>query len=187
MPMTTTTTTTTKQLPVFPAVRHVRLSAAHARMLFGERPLRALHRLHSGLDAADALVSVSTGEGPRSRLELVRVLLPFVKNSAVHLCFADVDNFGLAALGTAVDRSPGCTLAGPMGIVVLAEGLVAAERVVLVSAGGRTRVDVQIEGERPRFLRALPVEEGSVACVVVADASGDLKPGLTAVVVEPRA
>lgn len=155
-------------------------------MLFGERVLKALHRLHNGLDAADAVLTVSAGEGPRAKVELVRVLLPFVKQTAVYLCVVDVENLGLAALGTSLDRSPGCTISGPEGVVVLAEGMVAAERVVLSSSPGRARADVQIEGERPRFLRNMPVEEGSPACVVVADASGDLRPGATATVLDSR-
>jgi propanediol utilization protein len=181
---TTTTTTTAKLLPVFPAARHVRLSAAHARMLFGDKGPRALHHLHNGLDASDAVVSVSIGDTPRGKLELVRVLLPLVKHSLVHVCAYDVEGLGLPALGTTADRSPGCALSGPQGIVVLAEGVVAAERVVMPASSslGRPRVDVQIEGERPRFLRNMPVEEGSPGCVVVADTSGDLRPGVMATV-----
>ena len=180
------------QLPVFPAVRHARLSAAHAVMLLGERPPRPLHRLHNGLDAADVVIAVSTGEGPRGRLEVVRVLLPLVKQSEVHLCNADAEALGLPALGTSVDRSPGCTLSGPAGVVVLAEGVVAAERVVTSSSSSitavRGRVDVQIEGERPRFVRAMPVEEAaaSLGCVVVADVSGELRPGVLATLLDPR-
>ncbi len=173
-------------LPVFPAVRHVRLSSAHALMLFGNRPLRALYRLCNGLDAADVVVTVSTGEGPRGSLELVRVLLPLVARSVVHLCAADVDRLGLPLLGTVIDRSPGCALSGPQGMVVLAEGVVAAERVVVPTSFSKTRVDVQLDGERPRFLRSLAVEEGSPACVVIADASGELRPGVLATILDQR-
>ena len=176
-------------LPVFPAVRHVRLSAAHAGMLFGARKpngdageapgLTALYRMQNGLDASDGVVNVGAGEGAR-KLELVRVLLPYVQRSVVHLCVADAEALGLSSLGTSIDRSPGCTLSGPHGVVVLAEGVVAAERVVVTAPLGKARVDVQLEGERPRFVRSLPVEEGSPACVVVADASGELRPGVLA-------
>ena len=173
-----------KQVPVSPAVRHVRLSAAHAALLFGDRAPRALFRLSNGLDAADRLLTVSIGEGVRAKLEWVRVLLPLVARSVVHVCGADVEALGLSPLGTNVDRSPGCTLSGPCGVVVLAEGVVAAERVLMPTSMFPLRpcLDVQIEGERPRFLPSMPVESGAAALVVVADVSGCFSFGTVATV-----
>lgn len=51
-------------LSVYPAVRHVRLTADHALLLFGRAP-RPLYRLSDGTDAADAVLEV---KGPGGQL-----------------------------------------------------------------------------------------------------------------------
>lgn len=166
-------------LMVYPAVRHARLTVAHAAVLFGEMPLHALHRLSNGLDAANAVVAV---EGPRGRLELVRALLPAVAQSIVYLTAADADAVGLVGLSTSLSSAPGCTLIGPHGTVVLASCVLACERVVLpastAAAARSLRADVQIDGERPRVLRGVPVEAGEPTALYVVDT--ELKAGTTA-------
>jgi propanediol utilization protein len=165
-------------LAVFPAARHARLTEAHAALLFGKKPLRALHRLSDGGVASDGVVVV---EGPSGKLDPVRVLLPFLARSVVYVCIADADAAGFA-LSTSLDRAPGCTLSGPVGTVVLAAGVLSCERVTLpaTTAPRPSRVDVQIEGERPRLVRGVAVDAGDVAAVYVVDHSGDLRPGTTA-------
>lgn len=174
------TTTTPRLLAVRPAARHARLTRDHATLLLGREP-RALHRLVDGTDASDAVVSV---DGPNGNKVPVRVLLPFVERSVVYLCGSDADALGFSPLATNVERSPGLTIAGNVGSVLLQCGALSAERVVLREVSSVARlvghVDVHLEGERPRLLRNLPVEQGAVDSVYVVDGSGDLRPGTVA-------
>jgi propanediol utilization protein len=156
-------------IPLFPATRHARLSVAHAAALFGERTFEVVHRLASGDDASDCVVSVDIGAG---RLEDVRVLLPFVDRSSVAVTSRDARALGLAApLLATPTGSPGCTLHGPEGVVVLGEAVVAAEHVELPAGpmGQMPMADVVIDGERPRTFRRLPVVCGPVARAFVLD------------------
>lgn len=168
----------TTSLTVFPAVRHARLTEAHAALLFGGRKLNPLHRLADGSVATDGVVAL---DGARGRLDLVRVVVPFVAASCVYVTGADADAAGFGALSTTLAKALGCTLSGPHGTVILTNGVLAAERVTLPARDGLpARVDVQIEGERPRLLRGWSVEVGPVAAVYVVDISGDLRPGTAA-------
>ena len=150
----------------------MRLTADHAQLLFGRVP-RPLHRLSDGTDAADAVLEV---KGPGGRLTLVRLVLPAVSRSVVYLCATDADVIGLSGLSSSLETSPGCTLSGPAGTVLLASGVLCAERVVLPAASV-ARVDVHLEGERPRVLRNVAVFAGDVASVYIVDVSGDLRSG----------
>lgn len=158
------------------AVRHVRLSAPHAAVLFGTQALQNLLTMSSGLVASDGVVGVA---GPAAELQRVRVLLPFVARSEVHLSTADAESIGLAAPGVVLDDGAGCTLHGPAGVVVLASAVVNAERVVL-PVRSSDRVDVTVHCDRPRQWRRLGVVVGDSPSVFVVDDSGEVRRGTLA-------
>lgn len=165
----------TTSLQVFPAYRHARLTEAHAALLFGGKKLVALHKLSDGSVCSDGVVTV---KGDRGAVD-VRVVFPFVAASCVYVTGADADACGFAGLSTTLARAPGCTVSGPVGSVILQNAVLTAERVTLpVPPAGR--VDVQIDGERPRLLRGVHVDKGDVAAVYVVDLSGELRPGTPA-------
>ena len=167
-------------LPLFPAVRHVRLSGEHLRALFGDDAPAAVHTLVCGHDVSDRAITVECGD---VRIDDVRVLLPAVPRTYVALTARDARRARLVgALGVRVDDAPGCTLHGPHGVVVLAAGVVSAERVVLPPAAqaGRRSVDLTVLGDRPRTVRALPVVAGEVAAAFVGDDGGEFVPGVRA-------
>ena len=160
---------TTSAIPFFPAVRHVRLSAAHARALFGSRPVDAVYTLACGDDVSDVAVDVDVGG---RRLARVRVFLPFVVDSFVALTARDLRDLGWPnALPATTNGAPGGTLHGPGGVVVLVNGVVAAERVELPPAIALTSstADIVIEGERPRTFRRLAVARAQSTRAFVAD------------------
>jgi propanediol utilization protein len=155
-------------VPLYPAVRHARLTAEHVRALFGDARIAVVHTLAGGGDVTDRVVGV---EGPAGRIDDVRVVLPVVARSTVALGPRDARRLGLPAqLPVSVDLAPGCTLHGPRGVVVLAAGAVAAERVVLPSPPpGQRAIDLSIGGDRPRTLRAVLVVPGEFGCAYVLD------------------
>ncbi len=170
------------RLPIHPAVRHVRLSAAHRDVLFGTARLQTLLTLSSGLVASDGLVGVA-GRTDGELLD-VRVLLPLVARTEVLLTSTDAAAIGLTTPGVVVDDAAGCTLHGPAGVVVLASAVVNAERVVLPS-GERTtdRVDVAADYERLRIYRRVAVVVGEQPGAWLVDDTGELRRHSTGVIV----
>jgi putative phosphotransacetylase len=165
-------------VPVFPVVSHVWLSVAHARTLFGDVSLQRVHTLASGDVVSDRAVVV---EGPGGRLEHARVMLPYAARTTILLLARDARRLGLPVpLPGRLDGSPGCALAGPAGLVVLGEGVVAAERVVLPAAVDGEHVDLFIDGERPRVARHVVTVAGDVPRAYVGDDAHDLRVGVIA-------
>lgn len=163
-------------IPVHPAARHVRLSTSHFTVLFGAQRLQRLLPLSSGTVASDGLVGVA---GPAGELLNVRVLLPTVMRTEVHLLARDALDIGLTAPGVDVDLAQGCTLHGPAGVVVLAAAIVSAERVVLPLAPS-DRVDLVAQYDRPRLYRRVAVVRGERAMAFLDDDAGELRANSTA-------
>jgi propanediol utilization protein len=163
-------------IPVHPAVRHVRLSTSHFAVLFGAQRLQRLLALSWGAVASDGLVGVA---GPEGELLNVRVVLPTVMRTEVHLLARDAAVIGLGAPGVDVDQAPGCTLHGPAGVVVLAAAVVSAERVVL-PVPPSDRVDLVAQYDRPRPYRRVAVVRGERAMAFLDDDSGELRATSTA-------
>ncbi|HEY4222660.1 MAG TPA: PduL/EutD family phosphate acyltransferase, partial [Myxococcota bacterium] len=102
-------------LPVVVTARHVRLSAAHAEILFGAGTADALLPIcdlpPTGRHACAGVVVV---RGSLGALQHVRVVGPLLQQTEVNVGARDAASAGV------VD---GCTLDGPHGAVVLAGGV----------------------------------------------------------------
>jgi propanediol utilization protein len=186
-------------LPVHPALRGVQLSAAHAQQLFGAdvaARLAPLMTLGCGRVAATGTVQV---RGPTGALPVVRVIVPAsappgaalqttasqttvaqttaaqttAAQTTVWLQPRDLGVLGLEGgrLPAKVAGSQGVSLVGPAGVVVLAEGVVAAERVCApeatlrtagLSPGGNALAVVVGAGRRTE--RVLPVVADAALC-----------------------
>jgi putative phosphotransacetylase len=178
------------EVPVAATARHVRLKRAHIDALFGkDHQLRPLCELSQPREfAALETVAVRGGDG---RLEDVRVVGPEVKQTRVELSLRDhevIDGGAELKLSRHLDASGSCTLEGPAGTVVLAEGLLNALRTLRISGeeaarhglGDDQRVTVRVEGERARVLQdiVVSVEEGVVTELVLdADEAGAVELG----------
>ncbi len=172
----------TTSIAVFPATRHVRLQKAHAALLFGDKALVELHRLADGTVASDGVVDV---DGPVGRVAGLRVLLPYVDKDAVYVDGVDVVAAGFSFSVPHSPGTPGCTVRGPVGVLVIGSGVWPAERVVLPQAE-KLRLDVHLDGERLRHLRGVAVEIkagiGDDDSAAYANDIGDLRPGTRATV-----
>ena len=115
-------------VPVEASGRHVHVTAEQALALFGhdltaDRPLS-----QPGQFLAKERVTVS---GPKGAFANVAVLGPARKEAQVELSLTDGKTLGLrppVKLSGDVKDSPGCTLEGPVGRVVLDKGVIAARR-----------------------------------------------------------
>ena len=115
-------------VPVEASGRHVHVTADQARVLFGhpltpDRPLS-----QPGQFLAKERVTVV---GPKGEIRNVAVLGPARKEAQVELSLTDGKMLGIAPpvkLSGDVTGSPGCTLEGPAGKVMLEQGVIAARR-----------------------------------------------------------
>ena len=108
--------------------RHVHLTSAQAQVLFGHSltPKRPLSQ--PGQFLANERVTV---RGPKGEFQNVAVLGPERSAGQVEISLTDGRALGVAPpvrLSGKVDSSPGAVLIGPMGLVQLKEGVIAARR-----------------------------------------------------------
>ncbi len=178
------------EVPVAATARHVRLTRAHIDALFGKdhvlRPVCDLSQ--PGEFAALETVAVRGSEG---KLLDVRVVGPAVKQTRVELSLKDCETIGSETelkLSRDLDTSGSCTIEGPAGTVVLAEGLINALRHLRISPdeaarlhlNNNQRVSVRVEGDRARVLQdiVVSVEPGVVTELVLdADEAGAVELG----------
>ena len=115
-------------VPLEASGRHVHVTEAQAQILFGhgltpERPLS-----QPGQYLAKERVTVS---GPKGEFRNVAVLGLARKAAQVELSLTDGRRLGIrppVRLSGDVTGSPGCTLRGGSGIVMISEGVIAAQR-----------------------------------------------------------
>lgn len=123
------------EVPIGVSRRHVHLSEAHVKAIFGVSTLD-VHRVikQPGQFAATQQVAVV---GPKGTIEAVRVVGPPRGETQVELARSDAARLGieppLAASGTLESSLGGVTLVGPHGRVTLARGVIVAARHLHVS------------------------------------------------------
>ena len=115
-------------VPLEASGRHVHMTEEQARTLFGHglTPERELSQ--PGQHLCRERVTVI---GPKGEFRNVAVLGPARKEAQVEISLTDGKTLGLEPplqLSGDVTGSPGCTLAGPRGQVVLNRGVIVAQR-----------------------------------------------------------
>jgi putative phosphotransacetylase len=110
--------------------RHVHLSPAHVRTLFGSDSLGVDRPItQPGQFAAKEMIDVV---GPRGRLTRLRVVGPARGETQLELALSDTRAIGVtapvAASGSLQSSAGGVTLVGPAGSVVLDRGVIVAAR-----------------------------------------------------------
>ncbi|AEX84803.1 phosphate propanoyltransferase [Marinitoga sp. 1135] len=110
--------------------RHVHLSKEDLEILFGEgyelHPIKDLKQ--PGQYAAEEVVTL---EGPKGKIERVRVLGPVRKETQVEISQTDAFKLGVTAPvrdSGDLDGTPGIKLIGPKGSVEIKKGLILAKR-----------------------------------------------------------
>lgn len=118
------------EVPAGVSNRHVHLSLQDFHTLFGEEA--ELHLLKSlGQPGEFACQESLTVIGPRGVIEQVRVIGPIRSATQVEVTMTDAFRLGykppVRDSGN-IDKTPGITIAGPKGVVILQEGLILAQR-----------------------------------------------------------
>src|SRR5580658_5560743 len=113
------------------SARHCHLTQADVDILFGPGyQLTVMRRLYQDTDfASNETIAVV---GPRQRMiPGIRILGPCRKFSQVELAFTDAISLGIdvpVRLSGDIEGTPGALLIGPKGSLVLAQGVIRAER-----------------------------------------------------------
>jgi putative phosphotransacetylase len=146
-------------VPAAGSNRHIHLCQTYADALFGRgyelKPLRPLSQ--PGQFAAEETVSI---EGPKGRIDNVRVLGPCRSKTQAEIFIADAYKLGIEPvirISGDTANTPGAKIIGPRGSVDAASGFIVAARHVHLSQEqsgwlGLTngdRVSIRKEGERP--------------------------------------
>jgi acetate kinase len=118
------------RIPVAISARHVHLTERAVEQLFGPGARLTVHKPLSqpGYFAAQQQVTLV---GPKRSIEGVRVLGPCRSRCQVEISRTDEFHLGLDAPVRAsgdLDGTPGITLVGPAGTLVLEEGVICAQR-----------------------------------------------------------
>ncbi len=121
--------------------RHIHLSPAHARQLFGIDQPTVLRPISQPTQfAANETVAVT---GPRGRLDAVRVVGPARGETLLEISLSDAFRLGIAppiaASGALGDSIGDVTLQGTAGSVVLTRGVIVAARHLHLSSDDAAR------------------------------------------------
>lgn len=127
------------------SARHVHLSREHLDILFGSgyqlRPYKYVRQ--PGQYAAEETVDLIT---PKAAFNNVRVLGPERKETQVEISLTDALKIGLTAPvrdSGDIKGSPGITLMGPKGMVVLQKGVIVAWRHIHMNLEDAAKVGVK--------------------------------------------
>ncbi|QMV43576.1 phosphate propanoyltransferase [Cohnella cholangitidis] len=146
-------------IPVGVSNRHVHLAPRHVEALFGEgyelKPLRELSQ--RGQYAAQETVAIV---GPKGNIPGVRILGPARGETQVEISRTDSYRLGVQTpvrLSGDIRGTPGITLIGSAGTVVLSEGLIVARNHLHLSpedakrlqVGQGDRLMLRTNGDRP--------------------------------------
>lgn len=129
-------------IPLEASGRHVHVTESQAKTLFGHplTPKRPLSQ--PGQYLANERLTVV---GPKGVFENVAVLGPERKEGQVEISLTDAKTLGITPpvrLSGKVENSPGITLKGPLGEVILPQGVIAAQRHIHITPEDAARFGV---------------------------------------------
>lgn len=160
------------EVPVGVSARHVHVSEADLRTLFGSQShLTRRNELRQlGQFASEERVNLI---GPKGRIDGVRILGPVRSRTQVEISLTDSYKLGVTPpIRNSGDTSgsPGLTIEGPAGSVVIPEGVIVAQRHIHVNPDQAQQLGVS-DGQMVRVaasgIRGLVFE--NVVCRIRAD------------------
>lgn len=136
-------------IPLGISNRHIHLSQTALNTLFGEGyQLTAIKDLSQpGQYACKETLTIA---GPKGAIEKVRILGPVRSESQVEILQSDCYKLGIVApvrLSGDLDGTPGITLIGPKGSVILSKGLIVVQRHIHMTPEDAKRFSVK-DGEK---------------------------------------
>ncbi len=153
--------------------RHVNVSRADLDILYG-KDYALTHKSELGQPGQFAANETVTVKGPKGEFKHVRILGPVRSQSQVEISKTDSFRLGVKppiAMSGHLHGTPGITLIGPRGTVVLPEGVIIAKRHIhMTPAQAAARhltdgqiVDVETFGERHGILGDVAIRVSDTA------------------------
>ena len=158
-------------IPVETSARHIHLRQEHVEALFGAghqlTPRKELSQ--PGQYACEECLDVI---GPKGELKKVRILGPERRASQIELAQTDCRNIGISAPVRSSGNTagpPGVTLRGPLGEVLILEGVIIADRHLHMSEAEAAAFDlkdgdhvqIRIDGLKPGIMGNVLVRAGN--------------------------
>lgn len=186
-------------IPVGISNRHVHLSQADLTALFGKGyELTKIKDLSQpGQYACKETLTVC---GPKGAIENVRILGPVRSKTQVEILKGDCFKLGTAApakLSGDLNGTPGITLVGPKGSILIAEGLIVAQRhihmnpkdAIFFGVTDGESVSIQIDGLRGGIFKNVAIratETSSLECHIDMEEANamDLTPKSTIIIIK---
>ena len=157
-------------IPVGISNRHIHLSQADLETLFG--PGYELTKIKDLKQPGQfACKETLTLCGPKGALEKVRVLGPLRKQTQIEVLLGDSFKLGIkppTRMSGDLAGTPGCTIVGPAGTVVLSEGCIVAQRHIHMTAAEAAAygvangqiVSMEFDGPRGGVLANVAIRAG---------------------------
>jgi putative phosphotransacetylase len=148
-----------KLVPIGVSARHIHLSKEHVEILYGPGYELTVFKPLSQ-PAQFAAHEVVTIEGPRGKMDKVRVLGPARGQTQLEISRTDCYTLGVNAplrQSGNLEGTPGIQLIGPAGSIALEQGVIVAARHIHFHTadasrwriGDKQMLEVWIKGERP--------------------------------------
>ena len=136
-------------IPIETSARHIHLSEADFKVLFGEDAnLSFVKELSQpGQFLSGERVNLI---GPKGSFESMAILGPFRKESQVEISMTDCRSLGIDSVirqSGYTKNTPGCTLVGPKGTVNLDHGVIVAKRHIHMTPSDAIRLNVKNNDE----------------------------------------
>ena len=137
------------KIPIETSARHVHVSKGDFEKIYGKGATLTFEKALSqpGQFLAKERVTVI---GPSGKFENMAVLGPFRKESQVEISMTDCRTLGVESVirqSGYTKNTPGCTLIGPEGEVVLDHGVIVAKRHIHMTPSDAIRLNVKDNDE----------------------------------------
>lgn len=137
------------KIPIETSARHIHVSQEDFQLLFGEDA--QLHYIKELSQPGQYLCQERlTVKGPKGEYQNMAILGPFRKETQIELSLTDTRKIGLPGLirqsGDTVG-SPGCTLIGPKGELILDHGVIVAKRHIHMTPADAVTLKVKDNAE----------------------------------------
>lgn len=163
------------KVPIETSARHIHVSEADFKKLFGEHA--TLHYIHELSQPGQYLCQERiTVVGPKGSFENVAILGPFRKETQIELSMTDTRKIGVPGVirqSGHTDGTPGCILIGPKGSIELEQGVIVAKRHIHMTPLEASRAHVKDNDEV--FVITQSYERGLIFADVVVRVSPKFK------------
>ena len=137
------------KIPIETSARHVHVSKMDFEILFGEGS--ELHYEKELSQPGQYLCSERlTVIGPKGKFDNIAILGPFRDETQVELSMTDTRTLGIKSVirqSGYTSGTPGCTLLGPKGKLVIDHGVIVAKRHIHMTPGDALRMNVKDNDE----------------------------------------